>query len=569
MAYRGVVIERSVDVVQGSRDLLLRVGLVTAAWLAWLVPWPLRCVLATSMAVFGLVPRGRIVRANVGHVRVGNPPGWLETRYLALQQIATHWKMIFDLMATSVRPEGTAPMEIFGVEHLEPHLGQRGIVAVAPHAGPYPLLGLLAGPWLRRQGFRGEIVVVARLFRPFRSGALMTWVTAVFARAGVTILPVDLEPRDLGLQLRATLSRNGLVILFVDEPTQVGSELVPFFDAAIRLPLGPARLASATGSLILPCIASYGISRTVTLTIEQPIEPDRRGREATRQIARALEGLIARHLDQWAMLTPIWTATPPPGYSAAELHLHTTGSDGLCEVDSWLGAAHGNALSLLAITDHDHIETVRHWLARAGSRAERVIPGVELTARGRIVHLGVLFFDEVPESLPRPGTPLVECVRWARGISGSVVVLVHPLPLLWRFQLRKLARAGALPDAIETRFPLVGWRSPALERAAADYGLARLGGSDGHLAPAQLGRHATLFPGSTRADLLAAVRTQTTRPVTRPALARPPLALYLLQPLYSWLFPFRHLPGVASARTRLLRAAQGRQPASGVMVATD
>ena len=96
----------------------------------------------------------------------------------------------------------------------------------------------------------------------------------------------------------------------------------------------------------------------------------------------------------------------------------------------------------------------------------RILPGVELTARGRIVHLGVLFSQEIPEELPAPGTPLIELVRWARAIPGSLVVLVHPLPLLWRYQLRRLARAGALPDAIETRFPLVGWRSERLEQAA-------------------------------------------------------------------------------------------------------
>jgi hypothetical protein len=147
-------------------------------------------------------------------------------------------------------------------------------------------------------------------------------------------------------------------------------------------------------------------------------------------------------------------------------------------------------------------------------------------------------------------------VRWARGIDGSIVVLVHPLPLLWRRHLRGMVRAGLLPDAIESHFPFSGKRAAAIERAARAYGLAVLGGSDAHLSPGQIGGHATLFPGETVEDLLAAIKQRRTRAVTLPRPGRIPRAVYLMQSLYSWLLPLRSIPGVTRTRVWLLRRAR-------------
>jgi predicted metal-dependent phosphoesterase TrpH len=282
------------------------------------------------------------------------------------------------------------------------------------------------------------------------------------------------------------------------------------------------------------------------------------------RLARTLETLVSRNLSQWAMLTPIWidekpgAPAPPAGHSYADLHLHTQGSDGLLRAEEWLDAARAGTIQVIAITDHDHVETVRAWKERDPDGTRQVIPGVELTARGRIVHLGVLFTDAVPAALPKPGTPLLDLMRWALGIDGSIVVLVHPLPILWRRQLRGMARAGLLPDAIESRFPYGGngQRTSAIERAARHYDLAVLGSSDGHLSPGQIGGQATLFPGETVADLLDALRQRRTRAVVLPRQTRLPGSVHLLQTAYSWLLPIRGLPGIAAARAAILRRAR-------------
>jgi hypothetical protein len=321
--------------------------------------------------------------------------------------------------------------------------------------------------------------------------------------------------------------------------------------------------------VIVPTIASYEPGRKMKIKLAAPQSPDGPVKDEMHRLAGALEMLVSQNLNQWAMLTPIWidekpeTPAPPDGHSYADLHLHTRGSDGLLHAEEWIDAARDGVIQVIAVTDHDHIETVHDWKKRDPEGTRHVIPGVELTARGRIVHLGVLFPGEIPASLPRPGTPLLDLVRWARGVEDSIVVLVHPLPLLWRRQLRGMAQAGLLPDAIETRFPFGGNRTATIERVAGEYDLAVLGGSDAHLTPGQIGSHATLFPGKTVEDLLLALRQRRTEAVTLPRPGRIPKGVYALQSVYSWLLPFQGVPGISTARAGLLRRARAAAQRGG------
>jgi KDO2-lipid IV(A) lauroyltransferase len=554
-----------------DRTILAVVAALTR--LAWMIPWRFWSTLAIAGGMATMLSKRRhVVLANVRHARADAPPRAIVAWYIGAQQIATHLRAVIGTLRGAFRlPDTRSHLVLEGLEAVRPHLGERGIIIVAPHAGPYTMLGLMGRQWLEDQGFRGELAIVARMFRPFRSGALMHWFMDYFTRAGVTVISVHEQPQIMAKRLRAVLEKKGIVVLLVDEPTPTPSAVVPFFDSAIKMPLGPVRLARATNALIVPTIASYEPGRKMKITLDTPQAPEGSITEGMHRLAHALEGLVSRNLSQWAMLTPIWidekpeTEAPPAGHAYADLHLHTQGSDGLLRAEEWVDAARDAAIRVFAITDHDHIDTVRAWKRRDPEGTRHVIPGVELTARGRIVHLGVLFPEAIPGRLPRPGTPLLDLVRWARGIEGSIVVLVHPLPILWRRQLRAMARARLLPDAIESRFPYggSGAKTAAVERAASRYGLAVLGGSDAHLSPGQIGEHATLFPGEGIDDLIAAIRTRQTQAVALPRVHRIPRSVNLLQCAYSWLLPFRRLPGVPGARSLLLRRARAAAQRGG------
>ncbi|MDQ3226180.1 MAG: hypothetical protein M3Q50_06085 [Chloroflexota bacterium] len=543
----------------------------TLTHLAWMIPWPAWSAIAFAAGFVSMLSKQRhVVLANVRHARADDQPLRIVAWYIGAQQIATHLRAVIGTLRAGFRlPDTTNHLILEGIEGVRPHLGQRGVIIVAPHAGPYTMLGLMGRRWLAEQGFSGELAIVARMFRPFRSGALMDWFMDYFTRAGITVVSVHEQPQIMAKRLKNVLENNGIVVLLVDEPTPTPSAIVPFFDSAIKMPIGPVRLARATGSVIVPTIASYERGRKMKITLAAPQSPDGTVTEEMHRLARTLETLVGRNLNQWAMLTSIWidekpgTPAPPEGHSYADLHLHTQGSDGLLHAEEWIDAARDGAIRVIAVTDHDHIETVREWKTRDPEGTRHVIPGVELTARGRIVHLGVLFSGAIPSTLPKPGTPLLDLVRWARGIDGSIVVLVHPLPILWRQQLRGMANAGLLPDAIESRFPFGGNRALTIERAARNHDLAILGGSDGHLSPGQIGGHATLFPGETVDDLFTAVKERRTQAVTLPRLDRIPKRVYVMQSLYSWLLPLRGIPGVPPMRAVLLRRARATAQRGG------
>jgi predicted metal-dependent phosphoesterase TrpH len=80
--------------------------------------------------------------------------------------------------------------------------------------------------------------------------------------------------------------------------------------------------------------------------------------------------------------------------SRADLHVHTTCSDGAYTPAQVVELARRSGLSALAVTDHDTLAGIGPARAAAGSILE-VVPGVEISAehRGRALHLLGYFFD--------------------------------------------------------------------------------------------------------------------------------------------------------------------------------
>lgn len=543
-------------------DKIVLAVVVVLARVTWLIPWRFWSAVATIGGIITMfTKRRREVLNNVRHARAGRQPNPIRAWWIGSQQIASHLRTVIGTLRGAYRLPDDSSLILEGLDDVRPYLGKRGLIIISGHAGPYTMLGLLAQRWLAANGFQGELAIVVRMFRPFRSGALMDWFLRYFTEVGVNVISVHEQPQVMAKKLRSVLENNGIVVLLVDEPTPTPSLNVPFFDSTIKMPLGPVRLARASKAMILPTIASWTPDRRMKVTFAPPQEPAGSVAEAMARMAGTLEELIDRNLGQWAMLTDLWIDPPqeiPEGHALADLHLHTSGSDGLLEPLEWLPAAEDQRIAVLGIMDHDHLETVRRWKAEDPEGTQHVIPGVEISARGRIVHLGVLFAEELPYEIPPRDTPLLEIMQWARGVPGSIVILVHPLPGLWRHQLRKMARAGLLPDAIESRFPFggKGRRTAGIERAAREYKLAVLGNSDSHLLPQQIGAQATLFPGSTTEDLVAAIRERRTIAVTRPQPVRVPGSVPVLQSLYAWLLPFRSFPGVEEVRASMLKRAR-------------
>lgn len=192
-------------------------------------------------------------------------------------------------------------------------------------------------------------------------------------------------------------------------------------------------------------------------------------------------------------------------FGKADLHIHSTYSDGTADVGAILAYAAASELRVIAITDHDTIAGARAAAQLARDFGVEVIVGEEVsTAEG---HLLALFIEH---ELP-PGRPAAETIAAAHA-QGGLCVAAHPydrsVPSLGAHGLRQRQHEWRL-DAIEAPNAGVIWSQRGCnhiaQRVASELGLPAVGGSDAH-SLATIGRAYTIFPGTSADDLYRAIQ---------------------------------------------------------------
>jgi predicted metal-dependent phosphoesterase TrpH len=194
-------------------------------------------------------------------------------------------------------------------------------------------------------------------------------------------------------------------------------------------------------------------------------------------------------------------------WSKADIHVHTTYSDGHADVEEVLEhAIQRTDLRVIAITDHNTIEGALEARSLAEKYGIEIIVGEEVsTADGELL---ALFIEQ---RLP-PGLPAAKTIA-AIHEQGGLSVAAHPydwmVPSMGRRGLRKRG-SGPDPewrlDAIETFNAglLLSRGNRRAAMTAAALGLPALGGSDSHH-PKTIGYGHTLFSGNGAEDLRAAI----------------------------------------------------------------
>jgi predicted metal-dependent phosphoesterase TrpH len=219
------------------------------------------------------------------------------------------------------------------------------------------------------------------------------------------------------------------------------------------------------------------------------------------------------------------------GRGRADIHIHTTASDGLGTPEEVVCAVERSGLDLFAITDHDSIAgalAARELMARGRFNFE-VIVGTEVTtARG--VHLLALFIEE-----PVPALRSLERTIEAVARQGGLCIAPHPLspltPSVGQRQIERLLASGAPLAAVETLNPSPAGRitRAKLQRLNRRWGLAETGGSDAHFL-CRIGTAYTEYDGRGAADFRASLLAHTTTagelPLPHP---RVPLTDYVRQ----------------------------------------
>jgi anti-anti-sigma factor len=205
------------------------------------------------------------------------------------------------------------------------------------------------------------------------------------------------------------------------------------------------------------------------------------------------------------------SASPSPGFSRADLHVHTTWSDGTStpeDVLNWYALHAG--VRVFAITDHDTLDGARAARDHARAHPElfghlELIVGEEVTSKDGHV-LGLFLSEWVP-----PGMSAADTVK-AIHSQGGVAIAAHPYTSLMRWN--GLVGVGDLIlevpfDAIETRNSNFTEVLSNRKAARVARGMAQVGCSDGHFLEA-IGLCYTDFPGATGDELRAAISARST-----------------------------------------------------------
>jgi KDO2-lipid IV(A) lauroyltransferase len=221
-----------------------------------------------------------------------------------LRSYARYWQEVFLLpWADHAALVGRLDAAMEGTEHLDRALATgRGVVVVLPHSGNWDMAGL----WLVR--CHGSFsTVVERL----PSDALYQRFVVYRASLGFDIVPLTGEGNPT-LRLLRRLRAGGVVCLLADRDLTGAGVNVEFFGGAARMPLGPARLAAATGAtlLVVGCWFTpdgWGIRCHPPI----PVPDSSAARQATQAVADCFATDIAARPQDWHMLQPLWIEDLP------------------------------------------------------------------------------------------------------------------------------------------------------------------------------------------------------------------------------------------------------------------
>jgi KDO2-lipid IV(A) lauroyltransferase len=253
-----------------------------------------------DLAAYRDGPGARQLRRNLMRVMPHTRPAELDSLVReGLRSYARYWQEVFllpwaDHSALVDRLDGV----IQGIEHLDDALGAgRGVVLVLPHSGNWDMAGL----WLVRH--HGTFSTVVERLAPEE---LYQRFVDYRAALGFDIVPLTGAGNPIPRLLRR-LRAGGVVCLLGDRDLTGAGMTVEFFGGAARMPLGPARLAAATGATLL-VIGCWFTPDGWGFRIHPPVPvPDRAAVcEATQTVANCFASDIAAHPQDWHMLQPVW-----------------------------------------------------------------------------------------------------------------------------------------------------------------------------------------------------------------------------------------------------------------------
>ena len=281
-----------------GRSAALRARLVDAGYAAgWAgvraLPDPVAHRLFRAGADLAVRRGGRGIdrlRANLARVA----PGQDLTRD-AVRSYARYWCEVFRLPVTP-RERIVSGMRTVGEERFRAALAApTGTVLALPHSGNWDH----AGAWCGATG--APFTTVAERLQP---ESLFDRFLEFRRSLGMEVLPLTGGQRPPYPVLEERLRAGGTLCLLSDRDLSARGVDVQFFGATARMPAGPARLALATGAVLLPVTLAFTDDGWHCTWHEAVPHTDVAA--MTQAVADAFAAGIAAHPADWHMLQRLW-----------------------------------------------------------------------------------------------------------------------------------------------------------------------------------------------------------------------------------------------------------------------
>jgi KDO2-lipid IV(A) lauroyltransferase len=223
------------------------------------------------------------------------------------EMVSRHSRLWIDLLRYSGRdvdPERLVSARIGDAPLLAAHREGKGAILLTAHVGNFEIGGM----FLAKLG-----IEVAAVYVPDPSPVIEKHRSDARKLLGVTGIPVDRSPFGFLPVLRA-LERNAFVAIQGDRDVSGTGRPMPFFGKTASFPIGPFRIAQASGAPVFPVFVLQDEDGRYRTVVEEPIRvPHARGAAGDEAVLAGLSTFVARmeetirtHPTQWYRFARFW-----------------------------------------------------------------------------------------------------------------------------------------------------------------------------------------------------------------------------------------------------------------------
>ena len=285
-AFRERAIYRALIVISAvGRRLPLRLGRFFGRRIGWLA--------------FHVARRER--KKAIANIAIAFPE-WSESERVAtIKAMFRHFGMSLFEIAWLPNMDVALRDRLTVVEGAEPLLelmdAGRGVVVFTAHCGNWEWMSYAVGLF-------GRPTTV--LQRERSAPEMNRYITELRARSGVRT--IDRGSASAGRELIQSLRRGGILAFLIDQNIRTENVKVPFFGRPAPTPIGPAKLAVRTESIVVDILIERLPDGRHRLKIGEPFAVSRNDDpvELTERMTRIIEAQVRRVPEQWVWVHDRW-----------------------------------------------------------------------------------------------------------------------------------------------------------------------------------------------------------------------------------------------------------------------